>query len=276
MDGAARVAVPGGWPADDGETTEIWIRPLTGADEASVIERIGRSPAPVLANELIGRCVVLAGDVPIGIEAARALPAGSRETLLWRIRVLLSGDLIDASVTCPACGEKASVEIDLEDVTVGRLTPPRIHLDEIEGRRVEFRSPTGRDLEELTRGSVADLRGAAQQLAAACILAVDDAPPSDEELAALADPVGDRIATLDPAAEVLLDSRCPHCKSPFTASLDATSFLLEEIAAGARYLFEEVHVLASMYHWSEGDILDMTPRRRRTYLDLIAESSGGP
>jgi hypothetical protein len=38
-------------------------------------------------------------------------------------------------------------------------------------------------------------------------------------------------------------------------------------------LFEEVHVLARHYHWSERDILALTATRRGRYLQLLARDA---
>ena len=123
-------------------------------------------------------------------------------------------------------------------------------------------------------GERVDIEQAEAELAAACLLSVDGRSPTVDDIAELGGPIGERMAALDPAAELLFESVCPVCGFPITASLDATGFLLEEMASGARYLFHEVHILASTYHWSESEILDLTPRRRHLYLDLINDAGG--
>ncbi len=35
-------------------------------------------------------------------------------------------------------------------------------------------------------------------------------------------------------------------------------------------LYEEVHIIAMRYHWSEADILRLPKRKRSIYLDIIA------
>jgi hypothetical protein len=37
----------------------------------------------------------------------------------------------------------------------------------------------------------------------------------------------------------------------------------------ASRLLLEVHALASVYGWSERDVLNLSPRRRRLYLDMV-------
>jgi hypothetical protein len=229
----------------------------------------------VIATDLIGACVLLEGGEPLGSDAARALPVGERETVLWRMRSMLSGDRIDAVVTCPGCDEKVSIEFHVADLLgLGSAHTPQVVAERVGGRLVEFRLPSGGDLEDLARRRVVDIEQSEAELAAACLLSVDGRPPTAHDIAELAGPIGERMAELEPSAELLFDSVCPVCDLPITASLDATGFLLEEMATSARYLFHEVHVLASTYHWSEGEILDLTPRRRHLYLDLINDASG--
>jgi hypothetical protein len=275
MNDAAKVALPGTWTTADGREAGAWLRPITGADQAAIIDRIGRDPAPVLATDLIGACVLLEDGEPLGSDASRALSVGERETVLWRMRAMLSGDRIDAVVTCPTCDEKVSIEFNVADfLDLASVDTPGVVAEQVGGRLVEFRVPSGGDLEDLARRRVVDIEQAEAELAAACLLSVDGQSPTVDDIAELAGPVGERMAALEPSAELLFDSVCPVCGSPITASLDATGFLLEEMATGARYLFHEVHVLASTYHWSEGEILDLTPRRRHLYLDLISDAGG--
>lgn len=39
-------------------------------------------------------------------------------------------------------------------------------------------------------------------------------------------------------------------------------------------LYEELHLIALHYHWSESDILRMTTSKRRRYLRLIERHAG--
>jgi len=83
------------------------------------------------------------------------------------------------------------------------------------------------------------------------------------------------MAELDPQAEVDLDATCPACGDRFVAPFDAAQFLLRELALPDRDLFLDVHRLASHYHWAESEILGMTRRRRRRYLELLADALSG-
>ena len=39
---------------------------------------------------------------------------------------------------------------------------------------------------------------------------------------------------------------------------------------GMARLYEEVHIIAMRYHWSEADILRLSKRKRLIYLGIIA------
>jgi hypothetical protein len=50
---------------------------------------------------------------------------------------------------------------------------------------------------------------------------------------------------------------------------DIVSFLWTEIAAEAKRLLREVHILASAYGWREADIFSLSPLRRQFYLEAV-------
>ena len=70
---------------------------------------------------------------------------------------------------------------------------------------------------------------------------------------------------LDPEVEAL----CPHCGRTFSAPLDLAGFVLTEAAGEVQHLRRDVHVLAWHYHWSEGEILAMSRKKRRRYIELL-------
>ena len=51
-------------------------------------------------------------------------------------------------------------------------------------------------------------------------------------------------------------------------NFDIATVLWTELAGLARSLIEEVDALASAYGWSEREILALSGRRRRAYLEL--------
>jgi hypothetical protein len=81
--------------------------------------------------------------------------------------------------------------------------------------------------------------------------------------------LGRRIEELDPQAEIKIDLTCPQCSHKWDVLFDIASFLLTEINHWAERTLRSVHKLASVYGWSERDILNLSPVRRQLYLGLV-------
>ena len=77
------------------------------------------------------------------------------------------------------------------------------------------------------------------------------------------------MSALDPQAEVLIDLSCPACQAREQILFDIAAFFWSEIAARAKRLLHEIHLLARAYCWSEADILGMSPGRRDCYLTMV-------
>src|SRR5262249_52881551 len=77
------------------------------------------------------------------------------------------------------------------------------------------------------------------------------------------------MAEADPQAEVRIALTCPSCSNQWSPMFDIVGFLWGEIEDWAERLLLDVHALASTYGWSERDIVAMSPRRRRFYLDMV-------
>jgi hypothetical protein len=80
--------------------------------------------------------------------------------------------------------------------------------------------------------------------------------------------VVDRIAEVDPQADIRLDFSCPDCQHCWSETFDIVSFFWTEIDAWARRTLREVHVLAGAYGWPEREILALSPSRRQIYLAM--------
>jgi hypothetical protein len=83
--------------------------------------------------------------------------------------------------------------------------------------------------------------------------------------------VAQRIAELDPQAEIVLDLNCAVCDHRWQAPFDPAAFLFREAEAAVARLTNEVHQLARAYAWSEESILAMGAARRRRYLNLVSQ-----
>ena len=67
---------------------------------------------------------------------------------------------------------------------------------------------------------------------------------------------------------------CPECGRTFTATFDAGDFLAREVGRDRDALLREIHLLGLHYHWPESELMAMTPRRRKRYLNHLVEALG--
>jgi hypothetical protein len=169
-----------------------------------------------------------------------AVPIGRRDAALLELRVAWFGDAFTGVTSCPACGEEIELSFGAEEVR--RIAPDSSGV----------RLPTTEDLiaiEHLT-----DVEEARAALLARC-------GASEEDV--------ERMAALDPQADVQIDADCPSCGHRWREPFDIVTFLWTEVAVLARRLLADVHDLASAYHWSERDILALSSARRSAYLGML-------
>jgi hypothetical protein len=282
MTNPVATAVPGGYCASGGRWREAHLRPLTGEDLLFLTEECaGLLPAQWVTEALM-RCVTRLGpNQSVTREAFRSLTVGDREALLLHLRRLTWGDRLRCLLTCPApkCREKLEADVDIADL----LLPPygeTAQVHELTVRQedgdsivVRFRLPTGADQEVAAMVARTDLAGAADLLLRRCVRSVtsSDGNPVDKLPDALGEQLSDRMAELDPQAEITVHFVCPVCGAAFSAIFDTASYLIQELEAGLRHLYREVHLLAYHYHWSATEILGMSTEKRRKFLRLLEE-----
>lgn len=275
---ATRVSVPGGVLRDGGLVRELTLRPVSGADEAFLLESAAGSLPSERATALLARCL----EEPDAPELADRLTTGDREALLLHLRRITLGDAMECLVACPACGERMELDLRVSNL----LVPPYEGIaagyelersSEAISYRVRFRVPTAEDLDAAAALARQDPAAGEDELFRRCVLRAE---AGGAELPALALPasvreaVTDEMAARDPQAELALELRCPSCSAESSVVFDAATFLLQELDRRAERLLEEVHTLALRYHWSEADILAMSARRRVQYLELLATAGG--
>ncbi len=278
------VALPRGHSIDGVCHREATLRPLTGEDEAYLFDAGESLPLAERTTALLARCLTRLGPLEeVTPDTVRSLTVGDREALLLHLRRLTLGERLQCVLRCPdsECGKKMDLELKIDDL----LVPPypgqdRGHdmtvTDHGVSYTVRFRPPTGADAEAVAPLAVTNLQAAADELLRRSVESVsrDDGQPVDNLPAAIAKALPAKLSEADPQAELMLNLSCPECHKDFSALFDAGTFFFQEIAAGIRRLYRDVHLLAFYYHWSEAEIMGMTSRKRQRYLDLLSEALG--
>jgi len=200
-----------------------------------------------------------------------ALSVGRRDARLLTLRERTSGPRLNGFVECPRCAQRLEFDVAVADLRVAAEPDAEEEAREMvtDGLELRFRLPNSRDLAAIV--GCEDTATARSLLARRCVLRAsrDGAPVAASELPAeVIDGLARGMAAWDPQAEVMLDLRCPACDHDWQTLFDIVTFFWAELAAQARRLLREVHILARAYGWREADILGMSARRRRFYLEM--------
>lgn len=194
---------------------------------------------------------------------------GERDRRLLQLRDELFGSKLEAIAICPKCAARLELVFstrDLQTLEAETSTSPEPRRLESGGYEVDYRLPTSADLLEVANNP----SQARELLLERCIDVRNDgvAIPAAELPGPLVKLLGEKMAQADPQAEVQLDLDCPACLHRWSTVFDILSYLWGEIEEWAERLLRDVHSLASAYGWSERDIIAMSARRRRLYLEM--------
>jgi hypothetical protein len=282
---AVEISLPGGLPVGEQWCRSAWLRPVTGHEEEFLMQAGRLLPPAMRVTHLITRCLRRLGPLePVEADVVRCLSVGDREALLLQLRRLTLGERISCLLSCPDCGKKMDLDLQVNEL----LLPPypdvkRLHQNQISDREnsynIIFRLPNGEDQEAAVGLAAKSLDSAAELILRRCIQQMTAA--DGEEIVALPPVVlrelPEKMAELDPQAELLLDLTCPECEAGFVVPFDAGDYVCREFAGQEREFYGEVHALSFHYHWNEDAVLGLSRRKRRLYFDLLADelSRGG-
>lgn len=219
-----------------------------------------------------------AGCEDLDAESLLALPLGRRDALLLELRERLFGRRLHGVACCPACGATTEVDLDIDTLRQGaRRGVGMLDADDAWTRElsvyghsepIRFRLPDSRDL--LAMQASEDAAAARRLLIQRCVIEADE-EGAGGLAASLSDDVQSELARAmadaDPQADLSLAFTCPDCREQWEPVFDLARFVWQELHAWALRLLRDVDTLARSYHWTEADILAMSPRRRQAYLE---------
>jgi hypothetical protein len=246
---------------------EITIRQPVGEDDLLLQEM--RAPSTALALALISRLVRPAdGSVVQWSE----LTITDLEALLLLIRKVVVGDLIEADLSClqPGCGTRITVSFRISEyLSRHQSRRPKEMAAVGEGwfclheQRVKFRLPAANDL-----------------------LAVMERPRPDRELmrrctepetipAKLRRRIESAMERMAPNLSGEMQGECPECHNRVNVYFDVQKYVLRELRDRASRVYEDIHLLALNYRWSEESILLLPRHRRMLYADMLRQEGLG-
>jgi hypothetical protein len=243
------------------------MRPLSAAQllaawERGLSETVCRRSLPLLA----------AASANSSIEELARLSVGERDRRLLALRVWTFGSKLASYATCSGCQERLEWTLNAGDLQTESV-PPAVVALEVDRYKIELRVPNTLDLEALAAAQ--DLTIGEGVLLERCVVTAQ-VDGQETDVASLPEPVvtaiGQRMAQVDPQAEINFELHCPACGNRSQVLFDIESFFWIELNAWARRLLHEVHLLARAYGWSELEILNLSPWRRQCYLELASAS----
>jgi hypothetical protein len=204
------------------------------------------------------------------MDALAKLRIGNRDSRLLTLREWTFGPTLACALACPACGEQLEITLHANNIRSQSPEPAGDEFSlESDQYHVDFRLPCSADLQAVS--SCVENEGGRAMLIGRCIRRIrshEGEIGPDRLPASVVEAVVNRMAELDPQADTRLLVTCSACNHAWHAFFDIVSFFWSEIQTWAFRTLQEVHLLASAYGWGEGDILSMSPVRRRLYLEM--------
>jgi len=268
------VELPGGLVKGECVERLVRFRPLTGRIEQRLIELSGsaKSDRPTHVTAVLDSVLESIGNQPLHKDTVANLCVADRQFLMMRLATYLDGEQMWLKVTCARCHAFFDVEIQRCELPVkpSGESFPWVKVT-VNGHVIDARIPTGSDQENIGQLSEEE---AMRRLLETCISTVDGEPPNQDILESFTESEFNAIdLALDEVSPAVCDQllvTCPECGMEQRTQLDH----YELNGMNENYFYDEVHSLASHYHWSESAILDLPQDRRRLYLNLINRSAG--
>jgi hypothetical protein len=255
--------LPGGIMRDGQRLRDYRFKTLTGVEELAIAEAASSDAnLPQRITTILAVALDTLGGEQASAAYIRALSVADRQVLMQRLIGRLGVETGWMTARCGQCAEPFDFALRFADLPVkpaGETFP----LTVIGGST--FRAPTGGDQETLASEEL-DGETALRRLVQLCRVEGPtdfDADRLDDEALSSIDQALESVSP-EAVTETALD--CPSCETSTVVGLDIDAMPLPD----ADILYQEVHRIASVYHWSEHDILSLPRGRRQRYLALIA------
>jgi hypothetical protein len=243
-------ALPIGYTDSEGTIhRRVVLRKMTGREEAILADRKYQRNGGKLVTELLQSCTVKLGELQSnGRGPISGLYSADRNYLLLKLRSITFGPELEATYSCPACGESIPVTENLDELPV-RMVPegeeqPEVAVELEDGyidkegqvhSAVMLRLPTGADEEAVAPQMRDNASVGKNALLARCIRSLGEVPK--HRLEALGPHIMSELTMTDrrlidralndaaPGVDLVRELECPSCGKAFSTSLDLSNFL---------------------------------------------------
>jgi hypothetical protein len=235
----------------------VYLRSLSGADEMTV-ENADTKNLLTLLESLMQPCAT-----DNKLHAAQIVTA-DRDRLLASLYVSIYGNKVESTVNCTACNQKFDLDFSLYELL--RHYEPAADVSNNGQYQLEpgirFRLPNGEDEIFINGFTQAE---AERQLLERCLL--EGNVETDNKKVQL------KMAELAPVLSMQMQVNCPECGNEQQVQFDMQSFFLTKLKQERPELMREIHCIASQYHWSQQEILNLPRNLRKQYAALIQQDN---
>ena len=247
------------------------LRPFgTSAEDLAIdFHRLRR---PDLVTALLHRCGRTDDGRQVDEAALRRMPIGARIEALVALAACTMPGPFEWRVRCDrsGCEEDCNFELSADQILSfgDALRDDETVTTSLDGRAAVLRRPTADDQSRWSTPS-GDIEIAAMMRSMLVSPSLDDLQAAGTSLDAIARDIDAAMDRFDPLLGFHLTVVCPRCGNGVEAHPDLAGAALDRLARAQRARIEDVHRLASCYHWGEREILDMPSWRRERYLEII-------
>jgi hypothetical protein len=266
--------LPGGVLREGVRRRDFAFRPVDGNLEAALVEAADAPTVPAAVTAALVVSLAELGGAAPDERAVGDLAVGDRQFLARRLGVHLGRDPLWCTAVCGACDGRFDVDVRQGELPVKEAADTFPHVDV---GALRLRVPSGADQEAIAH--LPDEQ-AVHALVARCRTdtALQDGDDGngghdgrDGQVAFDLAAVEEALEAVAPEVALAVLARCPLCDAENELAVDPYAGVL----GPDDHVFDDIHRLASSYHWSETEILALTRDRRQRYLRLL-DGVGGP
>ena len=263
------MSLPGGVKRDGVWRRDFSLRLLDGRAEIGLAEALTTNESwPHRLTRIMSYCVSSIGGEEVSFDHLLDLCVGDRHVIVRALILQLGSDLTWFTQDCSDCGEKFDFSLRYSDLPVKAAAKsfPEVSI-KLPGRKGSwtFRVPTGRDQDALD-GGIEESQVRREMINRLRVSGMEaEFTESEQEI------IESAIEATMPELGFSGQIACPNCESIRTVSLDPYARLR---AFQADSVFRDIDIIARHYHWTEGEILDLSRARRKRYIGMIESSIG--
>ncbi|MEA3548273.1 MAG: hypothetical protein U9R66_11495 [Thermodesulfobacteriota bacterium] len=267
------VQLPGGFLHENRIHRQAVFRPICGETELFFQESNRKKDSiSSYVTGILAAALDKIGGIHANPSVVGQLCVADRQYLMLQLASMLEGNLFWILSSCSSCKNDFDICVKRSDLPVkgaGHGYPfATVKLD---GAELTCRIPVGEDQEKIEHLADDD---ALHLLLEHCIEGVNGEEVEKSFVDSLTPAdigrIEDVLEDISPSVTTSLLTRCPECDAEQVIELDPYKLPVTETGN----FYQEIHTLATAYHWSEQDIMALPRSRRRIYLDLIDQSRG--